>query len=215
METTLAVMTIGATFGVTYAVERMGISKGGLGGRIVTTASTAGLTVSKDHFGLTCGLDGGGYAISKHENVALTQMFPHLKPKPSSDGVKAYALCPSFVPTRLVLGDEEAPDGKQSQLKDRKWRPLTLEEVGKAMMHSLRKDVDGACYFIYPDLPIIEVPDKGVIHMHVLLAVGKFAAALGMDSLRKEGVCIVLFFWLYLGFFLFHQTLMIFVSAML
>ena len=47
MDTNLAVMTIGATFGVTYALERMGRSKGGLGGRIITTASTAGLTVSK------------------------------------------------------------------------------------------------------------------------------------------------------------------------
>ena len=46
MNTNLAVMTIGATFGVTYALERMGRSKGGVGGRIITTASTAGLTVS-------------------------------------------------------------------------------------------------------------------------------------------------------------------------
>ena len=105
MDTTLAVMTFGATFGVAYALERMGVSKGGLGGRIITTASTAGLTVSKDHFGLSCGLDGGGYAISKHANVALTQMFPHLNPKPSEDGVKAYSLCPSGVPTRMILGD--------------------------------------------------------------------------------------------------------------
>ena len=210
MDTTLAVMTIGATLGVTYALERMKISKGGLGGRIITTASTAGLTVSKDHFGLVCGIDGGGYAISKHENVVLTQMFPHLNPKPSEDGIKAYALCPSFVPTRLVLGD-----GKQSQLKDRKWRPLTLKEVGKAMMHSLQKDVDGACYFIYPDLPIIEVPDKGVVQMFILFAVGKVAAALGMRSLDKKGVIIVLLFLLYFGFFLLHQTLMALVSAVL
>ena len=46
MNSNLAVMTIGATFGVTYALERMGRSKGGVGGRIITTASTAGLTVS-------------------------------------------------------------------------------------------------------------------------------------------------------------------------
>ena len=46
MEKNLAVMTIGATIGVTYAVERMGRSNGGNGGRIITTASAAGLLVS-------------------------------------------------------------------------------------------------------------------------------------------------------------------------
>ena len=45
MDTNLKVMAIGATTGVTYAVERMGISKGGKGGRIITTASSAGLVV--------------------------------------------------------------------------------------------------------------------------------------------------------------------------
>ena len=38
-------MAIGATTGVTYAVERMSMSKGGKGGRIITTASYAGLVV--------------------------------------------------------------------------------------------------------------------------------------------------------------------------
>ena len=38
-------MAIGATNGVTYAVERMSRSNGGSGGRIITTASSAGLIV--------------------------------------------------------------------------------------------------------------------------------------------------------------------------
>ena len=46
MDTNLAVMTIGATTGVTYGTERMSRSKGGIGGRIITTASGAGLVVS-------------------------------------------------------------------------------------------------------------------------------------------------------------------------
>ena len=41
----LSVMAIGATMGITYAVERMSISRGGKGGRIITTASAAGLIV--------------------------------------------------------------------------------------------------------------------------------------------------------------------------
>ena len=40
-------MTIGASYGVIYAIERMGRSRGGLGGRIITTASAAGLNVNK------------------------------------------------------------------------------------------------------------------------------------------------------------------------
>ena len=47
MDTNLSVMSIGATTGITYAVERMSRSKGGEGGRIITTASVAGLVVSK------------------------------------------------------------------------------------------------------------------------------------------------------------------------
>ena len=41
----LSVMAIGATIGITYAVERMSITNGGRGGRIITTASAAGLIV--------------------------------------------------------------------------------------------------------------------------------------------------------------------------
>ena len=50
IETNLNVMAIGATIGVTYALERMSISKGGSGGRIITTASSAGLIVRGPSF---------------------------------------------------------------------------------------------------------------------------------------------------------------------
>ena len=43
----MAVMSTGFTRGVFMAIERMGRSKGGSGGRIVNTASCAGLTVSR------------------------------------------------------------------------------------------------------------------------------------------------------------------------
>ena len=208
MDINLAVMTIGATFGVTHALERMGRSKGGVGGRIIMTASTAGLTVGKDHFGLIQGLGGGGYAVSKHENVVLTRLFPHFSPKPSEDGVKMYALCPAFVPTRLVL-DIDIQDGNQvkENLRDRETRPLSLEEVGKAMIQSMKKDIDGACYFIYPDLPIIEVPDEGFLLLCGLYITGKVAAALSMDSLSKKGCGIILFFVFYTVFYILHHIL--------
>ena len=50
MDLNLSVMTIGATIGITYAVERMSRSKGGKGGRIITTASVAGLVVSLETY---------------------------------------------------------------------------------------------------------------------------------------------------------------------
>ena len=45
-EKNLDVMLLGASRGVYTAIERMGKSKGGKGGRIVNVASVAGLTVS-------------------------------------------------------------------------------------------------------------------------------------------------------------------------
>ena len=41
------------------------------------------------------------------------------------------------------------------------------------LAHTLREDVDGACYFVYPDLPIIETPDPGPPLILALMAVGK------------------------------------------
>ena len=45
----LSVMAIGATIGITLAVERMSKTKGGKGGRIITTASAAGIIVRTFH----------------------------------------------------------------------------------------------------------------------------------------------------------------------
>ena len=57
----LSVMAIGATIGITYAVERMSITNGGRGGRIITTASAAGLIV-RTHLGK------GGAEMTKQAN---------------------------------------------------------------------------------------------------------------------------------------------------
>ena len=168
---------------------------------------------------MDCGLDGGGYAISKHANVVLTKMFPRFEPNPSHDGVKAYALCPVFVPTRLVLDefgikdrDEAKRHAAREVYKKRGTRFLTLEEVGEAMMHSMKKDVNGACYFIFPDLPVIDVPDVGLIGTAIHVIVGKVAGALGMSSLSKKGVGIILFVLLYIGFFLLRMFIYMMLS---
>ncbi len=45
-EKCLDIMMVGATRGVFTAIERMGRSKGGKGGRIINTCSVAGLIVA-------------------------------------------------------------------------------------------------------------------------------------------------------------------------
>ena len=81
--------------------------------------------------------------MSKHGNVVLTRMYPHFKPAPADDGVKAYALCPFYIPTRMVLeepnfgnkegmGKEEATRNATKEIYKRtKDRMLTMEEVHK------------------------------------------------------------------------------------
>ena len=34
---------------------------------------------------------------------------------------------------------------------------LVVEEVGEGLIHSLKRDTDGAAYMIFPDMPIFEV----------------------------------------------------------
>lgn len=48
LELNLKVMAFGANWGVKVAVDRMSRSKGGLGGRIITTASAAGILVNQN-----------------------------------------------------------------------------------------------------------------------------------------------------------------------
>ena len=145
-------------------------------------------------------------------------MFPHFKPKPSDDGVKTYALCPFAVPTKLCLdeyGKGMAPeDAKRMVAKkvSKVGRMLTKEEVGEAMVHSLRRDVDGSVYLVFPDLPLIEVPDTGPPFLAALVAVGKVAIALGKHSLSEREVKVILFVLLYIGFYVLHNFLMLLLS---
>ena len=168
------------------------------------------------------GIESGGYSIAKFGNVVLTRMFPHFKPKPSEDGVKAFALCPFAVPTKLVLDEYEKDmspeDAKRKVAKmihdASKNRMLTKEEVGEAMVHSLRRDVDGSVYLVFPDLPLIEVPDSGPPLVTALYAVGRVATSLGKDSLSKREVKVILFVLLYVGFYVLHNFLMLILSLL-
>ena len=153
----------------------------------------------------------------------LTRSFPLLRPPPSGEGVKAFALCPWFIPTKLVT-DEPRYKGmsiEESKLKVAQemkkesmglTRMLIVEEVGEALMHSLKRDADGAVYMIFPDAPFFEVPDPAHAFILCLFAAGKMANALGKDSLNSKEVCIILLLLFYVGFYLLHFILMTIIS---
>ena len=105
-------------------------------------------------------------------------------------------------------------DTIQSKMHPIEWttRMLIKEEVGEAMVHSLRRDVDGSVYLVYPDMPLIEVPDSGPPLIKALYAIGKVGTALGKDSLSKKEVQVILLVLLYIGFYVLHNILILFLS---
>ena len=95
---------------------------------------------------------------------------------------------------------------------------LAKEEVGEALMQSLRRDVDGAVYFIYPGLPLIEVPDSGgrpFEFVSALYAVGKLAMTFGKDALSVRDVKVLLFVLLYVGFLILHKSIALLLSLLI
>ena len=70
-----------------------------------------------------------GYTAAKHGVVALTRSFlPSFlednEPLPSSEGIKAYAICPSFANTQLVRDAIEIEE-LEKRIKN---RVLTISE---------------------------------------------------------------------------------------
>ena len=141
-EKLIDVMLMGAARGIYTAIERMGRSNGGQGGRIVNITSTAGITVSLDvtevqsfwypdlslvincsffisHQDMDYGapIEGHGYPAAKHGLVTLTRAFLFSVPYVfDSEGIKCYALAPTGCDTNLVRSLWEDLKG-QSRLK--------------------------------------------------------------------------------------------------
>ena len=119
-------MMVGATRGVFTALERMGKSKGGKGGRVVNTCSIAGLLVSlfpciwcisSPKLDLYIQIDEGpiegvGYSLAKHGMVTLTRSFAvseygtsivaRLAQNSYHFCIYLLGLCPWFANTKLV-----------------------------------------------------------------------------------------------------------------
>jgi len=72
----LDIMVMGHVRGVFMAIEKMGRSHGGRGGRIINTASAAGLT-DRPPLG---DLNTTTYAVAKHAMVSMTRSFFNIRP---------------------------------------------------------------------------------------------------------------------------------------
>ena len=125
------IMLTGVGIGTFLAIRRMGTSKGGAGGRIINIASVAGLFTKVlpqtfYHDAHASNIDGVGYVIAKHGVVALTRCFEDSSPTvSSSEGIKAYALCPYFADTQLVRSAINIDSLEQAGNA----RVLTVDEV--------------------------------------------------------------------------------------
>ena len=74
-----------------------------------------------------------------------------------------------------------------SDLKDTTMtRLVTADEVAEAAMESLRLDRTGACYVIFPDAPLIEMPHMGNgIFVFAAFLARVFGALLGVKVFRS------------------------------
>lgn len=187
-EMNLEVMLVGATRGVFLAVERMSRLKGADGGRIINTASMAGLSVAA-----LGDLNSSGYTIAKHGMVSLTRSFR--SKVYHEEGIKCYTLAPWFADTNLVRSQlEKAKETNSPGFRGNRvtsmeelskavhTRILTVEEVGEAMMTSLKIDKNGAVYSIMPDSPLIEYPNYKTNYGYLVITMAKYiGGSLGLE----------------------------------
>jgi len=182
----LDVNLYGMSHGVFLAIERMGRTNGGKGGRIVNISSVAGL--SNSAVGV---INNYGYNMAKHGIVALTRAFKFSEPKVyDTEGIKCFSLAPWFADTALVHSwmesAKEKPgswmyEGKSlTSIEDIKtaghMRILTVHEVGQGLIKALEYDNDGAVYAIIPDCPLIEYPINQTMEFMTVIGLAKYVA---------------------------------------
>jgi len=160
------IMLTGVGYGTFLAIEKMGKSKGGSGGRIVNISSMAGFT--------TRDLEVAGYTAAKTGVIALTRSFETSIPNVfSTEGIKAYALCPFFANTVLLTDRISITDIEKKFNK----RVLTVSEVGHGFEESLKIDQNGGCVILYPDVAPFLMPDNG--NKIILMAMIAFGQIVG------------------------------------
>jgi len=174
------IMLTGVGYGTFLALEKMGTSKGGHGGRIVNIASMAGLATGLGS------INDVGYTAAKHGVVALTRSFESSKPSvESGEGIKSYAICPYFADTALVKESVTIED----LTRKIKGRVLTVNEVGHAFDLSLKIDQNGACYVVFPDCPPFPMPNPNMPTLGAMIAFGKtFGGPLSLETFNGKHV---------------------------
>jgi len=173
------IMLLGVVHGMQLAREKMDKSKGGQGGRIINTASIAGLS------GFPSALtECMGYTMSKWAVVGLTRNFGMAKPDLfESEGIKCYALCPWYTDTTLVTDMMNLKTiEKHSGI-----RVMDPSEVGKALLDAIRMDSNGAIIPIFPDAPIMALPNLNSIVLVALPTLGKVLKALNWKVSTVNG----------------------------
>ena len=90
--------------------------------------------------------------------------------------MKSYALCPWFADTAL-LRQTATPDLVQRRAKT---RCLTVNEVGNAFDLVLDRDVSGGAYGVFPDAPLMDLPNPNAPVFFAFAVVGKMLGASGV-----------------------------------
>jgi len=189
------IMIYGVMMGSYIARDKMGVTKGGKGGRVINIASMAGLVPGLGRF------DDLGYTVSKFGAVSFTRSYAACSsPKPwEDDQIKAYALCPWFADTDLV---KETIEIKKLEKKV-KYRALTIQDVGNAFDETLEADENGGVFLVFPDAPIIKFPELNKIFILPIIAYAKLVGFCRPQWKRVNGMYGIPLFFLII-FFIFY-----------
>ncbi|GFQ92972.1 15-hydroxyprostaglandin dehydrogenase [Trichonephila clavata] len=138
----IQVNILGVIYGTKLAFEYMDISKGGHGGHVINTASEAGLDpmyVSPV------------YCATKHAVVGFSKSYGH-EFHFKQTGVTVNAICPGPVDTGFFrVFPTKCIDVAEAKKLATKMRPVTPEDVAKALMKLLEDGKNGAIIRIDAD----------------------------------------------------------------
>eukprot|EP00095_Tigriopus_kingsejongensis_P011268 maker-scaffold526_size146413-snap-gene-0.27 protein:Tk11268 transcript:maker-scaffold526_size146413-snap-gene-0.27-mRNA-1 annotation:"15-hydroxyprostaglandin dehydrogenase" len=198
-EKNVDIMVKGVAKGTFLGLKRMGKN---MSGRIINISSFAGITS-----GLESSIETCGYPMAKHAVISLTRSFAVANPAPFQKyGVKSYAICPWFADTQLLRS--ELTEGWTRQARSTGTRVLTSEEVGETLITILKKDKNGACFFVFPDIPLVEFPNSNEALLAFAIVAGQVLTKLGYKTdILPWPMVLSFLFGLFVIFYLFLELL--------
>ena len=70
-----------------------------------------------------------------------------------------------------------------------------MSDVGKSLMVALEKDVNGACYGVFPNCPLMDIPNANAPLFYAYVIFGRtIGRTLGMDVIGPRHLALVLIF---------------------